>query len=207
MLGNTQGAGQYWNKHPLGSAWRGCLFQQCPAPGPLPNNIISSSLLYIIFACMAMHWMPPILSQFWGSSWCMKYENLWSSKGWSCWNHQHPQNRRKLSKLRLSTLSTHVNNECTWVQCSICCNWIIQLPLLGSLPAWTLVLDPLFLFLSLSWVLSFYGVWQGFINCIHFLCEVCTSCLWLSMVGVSSKDALGGVKVKWILSLKPAFWP
>jgi hypothetical protein len=24
---------------------------------------------------------------------------------------------------------------------------------------------------------------------------------------VSSKDALEGVKVKWILSLKPAFWP
>ncbi len=38
-------------------------------------------------------------------------------------------------------------------------------PLLGCLLAWTLVLVPYFLFLSLSWVLSFYEVWvQGFIN-------------------------------------------
>jgi len=36
-------------------------------------------------------------------------------------------------------------------------------PLLGCLFAWTLVLAPLFLFLSLSWVLSFYKVWHGFI--------------------------------------------
>jgi hypothetical protein len=38
------------------------------------------------------------------------------------------------------------------------------LPLLGCLFAWTLVHAPLFLFLSLAWVLSFYKVWQGFIK-------------------------------------------
>jgi hypothetical protein len=37
------------------------------------------------------------------------------------------------------------------------------LPLLGCLLAWTLVLAPCFFFLSLSWVLSFYKIWQGFI--------------------------------------------
>jgi len=37
-------------------------------------------------------------------------------------------------------------------------------PLLGGLFAWTLVLAPCFFFLSLSWVLSFYEVWQGFIT-------------------------------------------
>jgi hypothetical protein len=36
-------------------------------------------------------------------------------------------------------------------------------PLLGSLPAWTLVLALLFVFLSLSWVISVYKVWHGFI--------------------------------------------
>ncbi len=52
--------------------------------------------------------------------------------------------KEKLSELRFSTLSTQVNNERT--QCSISCNWIIQLPLLGGLPAWTLVLAPCFFF-------------------------------------------------------------
>jgi hypothetical protein len=37
------------------------------------------------------------------------------------------------------------------------------LPPLGCLLAWTLVLASCFLFLSLSWGLSFYKVWQGFI--------------------------------------------
>jgi hypothetical protein len=37
------------------------------------------------------------------------------------------------------------------------------LPLLGGLLAQILILAPLFPFLSLSWVLSFYKVWQGFI--------------------------------------------
>jgi hypothetical protein len=40
---------------------------------------------------------------------------------------------------------------------------VVPLPL-GCLLAWTLVLAVcLFIFLSLSWVLSFYGVLQGFI--------------------------------------------
>jgi hypothetical protein len=130
-----------------------------------------------------MHWMSPILPQFWGSCWCMKYENLWSSKGWSCLNYQHPQKRKSFQNCnsqlcqRKSTMNVPESNA------RYLAIEIIQLPLLGGLPAWTLVLAPLFLFLSLSWVLSFYGVWQGFINCIHFLCEVCTSCLWLSVVG------------------------
>jgi len=36
-------------------------------------------------------------------------------------------------------------------------------PLLGCLLAWNFGPCPLFLFLSLSWVLSFHKVWQGFI--------------------------------------------
>jgi hypothetical protein len=36
-------------------------------------------------------------------------------------------------------------------------------PLLARLLAWTLALAPLFLFLSLSWALSSYKIWQGFI--------------------------------------------
>jgi hypothetical protein len=36
-------------------------------------------------------------------------------------------------------------------------------PLFGSLLAWTLMQALLFLFLSLSWVLSVYKVWHGFI--------------------------------------------
>ncbi len=44
-------------------------------------------------------------------------------------------------------------------------------PLLGCLLAWTssVLLAPCFLFLSLSWVLSFYKVYQGFIKGCCFL--------------------------------------
>ncbi len=43
--------------------------------------------------------------------------------------------------------------------------------LLGCLlAAWTSVLAPCFLFLPLSWVLSFYKVWRGFINISYKSC-------------------------------------
>ncbi len=82
------------------------------------------------------------------------------------------QKKKKLSNLGYSTLSTQVNNECMWVQCSISCNWIIELPLFGGLPAWTLVLARCFFFspfLGCSLFMEFGRVSSiAFTSCVRF---------------------------------------
>ncbi len=118
-----------------------------------------------------MHWMSPILPQFWGS-WCMKYENLWSSKGWSCLNYQHPQKRKSFQNCdsplcqRKSTMNVPESNA------PYLAIEIIQLRLLGGLPAWTLVLAPCFFFspfLGCSLFMEFGRVSSiAFTSCVRF---------------------------------------
>jgi hypothetical protein len=70
----------------------------------------------------------------------------------------------KLKCIRIYSFTEWVTEEGSVLSGSLSSWWAASF---GLLLAWTLILAPCFFFLYLSWVLSFYKVWQGFITLLR----------------------------------------